>query len=155
MNIYSLYEKCVCSECAGLSLGKYIKLHGECDTCDYCHSNTNFVMAITQILPQMFKSWELYFDNFDDSHFPEEFRTPYDISDIIDEEEAELEDASEEFLKEHGESVGQSYMDTILGYFAKGWVMPAIMLSSIAGGIIGGYIGSRTLKRHFERSGLL
>ena len=58
-------------------------------------------------------------------------------------------------MKEHAEAVGQEYMDTILGYFANGWVMPVIILSSFIGGIIGGYIGSRSLKRHFERSGLL
>ena len=62
---------------------------------------------------------------------------------------------SERFLKEHGEAVGQEYMDTVLGYFARGWVMPLIMLSSFAGGIIGGYIGSKAVKKHFERSGLL
>ena len=62
---------------------------------------------------------------------------------------------SERFMKEHAEAVGQGYMDTILGYFANGWVMPVIILSSFIGGIIGGYIGSRSLKRHFERSGML
>ena len=93
-----LYEKAICSECAGVSLGKYIELCGENETCDYCKSSKKFVMTIEQLLPRMYKSWELYFSNFDDSSFHEEFRTPYYLSDIVDEIEVELNDANEKFI---------------------------------------------------------
>ncbi len=40
-----LYKR-VCSNCAGASLGRYIKLHGENDICDYCEKNKNPVISI-------------------------------------------------------------------------------------------------------------
>lgn len=96
----SVYGKEVCCKCAGTSLGRYIKKHGENGTCDYCGGETNPTMQIEQILPKMYKSWELYFSNYEDSSFSEEFRTEYLIGDIVEEEEVELTDANEDFLSD-------------------------------------------------------
>ena len=96
----NIYNKAVCSKCAGESLGRYINLNGDKEICDYCEKDENPVIQIETLLPVMYKSWELYFSNFDDSSFHEEFRTPYYLSDIVDDEDVELTDANETFLSD-------------------------------------------------------
>lgn len=90
--------KRICSACAGMSLGQCIDSHGKIGACDYCGQNDKSVMLIADLLPRMYKSWELYYSNFDDSFFHEDFRTPYYLSDIIYDEVLELDDAREAFL---------------------------------------------------------
>ena len=96
-----LYEKAICPECAGFSLGRYIKSHGECDICNYCRSNTKPVMTIEQLLPRMYKSWELYYES------PEEYPALqtsqylyYADSMIDDDDDLELYDAKDEFIND-------------------------------------------------------
>lgn len=96
----SVYYKQVCSTCAGVSLGRYIDSHGKMDTCDYCGENDRSVMFIVDLLSRMYKSWKMYYSNFDDSFFHEDFRTPYYLSDIIYDEVVELDDARETFLSD-------------------------------------------------------
>ena len=52
-----ILDKRVCSNYAGASLGRYIKLHGENDICDYCEKNKNPVISIDELLPRMYESW--------------------------------------------------------------------------------------------------
>ena len=63
--------------------------------------------------------------------------------------------ASEEALAEHAVSMGTEYIDTVLGYFANWWVLPAILLSAFIGGVLGGLLGKKVLRKHFIRSGVL
>lgn len=95
-----IFDKCVCSKCAGTSLGRYIDLYGEKDICDYCGKDFNPIMTIDVILPRLFKSWTLYYSNFEDSYFPDDFRTPYYLSDIVNDEDSELYDAKPEFIND-------------------------------------------------------
>ncbi len=62
---------------------------------------------------------------------------------------------SEEFLNSHAASVGEDYMNAVLGYFSHWWVLPAVILSAFVGGLLGGFLGKKVLKKHFVRSGLL
>lgn len=62
---------------------------------------------------------------------------------------------SEEFLAKTAASMGQEYLNTVTGYFAHWWVMPAIFLSAFIGGLLGGFIGKKVLRKHFVRSGVL
>jgi len=62
---------------------------------------------------------------------------------------------SEEFLAKTAASMGQEYLDTVVGYFSNWWVMPAIFLSAFIGGLLGGFIGKKVLRKHFVRSGVL
>lgn len=96
----SLLNKSVCVKCAGISLGRYINSHGENDKCDYCGKENRHVMTIEQIMHRLYESWKLYYSNFDDSFFPDDLRTPYYLSDIVDDELVELYDAKESFLKD-------------------------------------------------------
>lgn len=63
--------------------------------------------------------------------------------------------ASEEALAEHAVSMGKEYIETVVGYFANWWVLPAILLSAFIGGVLGGMLGKKVLKKHFIRSGVL
>lgn len=95
-----ILDKRVCSNCAGVSLGRYIKLHGENDICDYCGKNKNPVISIDELLPRMYESWGVYYSNYDDSFFSDNFRTPYYVSDIINDDLVELTDANDFFLND-------------------------------------------------------
>lgn len=63
--------------------------------------------------------------------------------------------ASEETLADHAVSVGQEYMNVVLGYFSNWWVLPVILLSAFVGGGLGGILGKKVLRKHFIRSGVL
>ena len=46
-------------------------------------------------------------------------------------------------------------MNTIAGYFKIWWVFPVMIILCFLGGLIGGLIGRKVMKKHFEKSGLL
>ena len=62
---------------------------------------------------------------------------------------------SKDFLDKTASSMGQDYYNTVAGYFAIWWVLPAILVSGFVGGILGGLFGKKVLNKHFERSGLI
>lgn len=62
---------------------------------------------------------------------------------------------SEEFLAKTAASMGQEYLNTVVGYFAHWWVMPVIFISAFIGGLLGGFIGKKVLRKHFARSGVI
>lgn len=62
---------------------------------------------------------------------------------------------SEEFLAQTAASMGQDYLNEVVGYFSIWWVLPAVLLSGFVGGLLGGMLGRKVLKKHFERSGLI
>ena len=35
------------------------------------------------------------------------------------------------------------------------WIMPILYITTFAGGILGGLLGKKVLKKHFEKAGLL
>lgn len=51
------------------------------------------------------------------------------------------------------ESFGQAYKDTILKIMPE-WLFPVLLVSTFVFGIIGGLLGKKMLKKHFERAGL-
>lgn len=51
------------------------------------------------------------------------------------------------------ESFGQAYKDTILKIMPD-WLFPVLLVSTFVFGIIGGLLGKKMLKKHFERAGL-
>lgn len=63
--------------------------------------------------------------------------------------------ASEEWLAGKSAGYGEAYMSTIAGYFKIGWVFPIVIVLCFIGGLAGGLIGRKVMKKHFERSGLL
>ena len=63
--------------------------------------------------------------------------------------------ASKEWLSKKAISYGEVYINSVSGFFDYNWIFPVLMLSAFVGGIIGALIGKSTLKKHFERSGLL
>ncbi len=62
---------------------------------------------------------------------------------------------SEEYLAKTAASMGQEYLNTVTGYFAHWWVLPAVFISAFIGGLLGGFIGRKVLRKHFVRSGIL
>lgn len=63
--------------------------------------------------------------------------------------------ASEEWIVERGQTYGEDFMRTTVGYFEHPWLMPLIIIMCFAGGALGGLLGNAVLKKHFEKSGLL
>lgn len=95
-----LKEKSVCPECAGKSLGRYINFHGEIDKCDYCCKKNRPVMQIEQILPRLYKSWELYYESPEDyPNLQNQLYIRYS-TDIIYDDDIELIDSKESFFKD-------------------------------------------------------
>jgi len=62
---------------------------------------------------------------------------------------------SEEYLAKTAASMGQEYLNTVTGYFAHWWVLPAVFISAFIGGLLGGFIGKKVLRKHFVKSGVL
>lgn len=92
----------LCSDCAGYSLGQYIKKHGYEGTCRFCSNQKEKVLPCNEIEEFLLKSWNLYYeeaDNYGSSAF-EELNT-YEISELLeDKDELELDDTNEQFLEE-------------------------------------------------------
>ena len=81
--------------------------------------------------------------------------------------------ASDEWLARKAAGYGEVYMNTIAGYFKKTtkkkkngkktkegyfkiwWVFPVMIILCFLGGLIGGLIGRKVMKKHFEKSGLV
>lgn len=52
-----------------------------------------------------------------------------------------------------GKGGEQAYMDTMMAT-ATGWMLPAMVLSTIACAVVSGLVGLRLLRRQFERAGI-
>lgn len=63
--------------------------------------------------------------------------------------------ASEEWLTEQTATFGNTYVDTIHGVLTNGWAFPSMIIGGFLSGIIGGLIGRKVMKKHFEKSGLV
>lgn len=63
--------------------------------------------------------------------------------------------ASDEWLASKAAGYGEVYMNTIAGYFKIWWVFPVMIILCFLGGLIGGLIGRKVMKKHFEKSGLV
>lgn len=63
--------------------------------------------------------------------------------------------ASEEWLTEQAATFGNTYVDTIHGVLINGWAFPSMIIGGFLSGIIGGLIGRKVMKKHFEKSGLV
>lgn len=63
--------------------------------------------------------------------------------------------ASEEWLKETSKSYGADYMNTVAGYFKHGWLFPVMIGLCFVGGLAGGMLGRKVMKKHFKKSGLV
>ncbi|MDO4799197.1 MAG: MptD family putative ECF transporter S component [Bacillota bacterium] len=63
--------------------------------------------------------------------------------------------ASAEWLAKNAETYGAEFTYTISGWFGYAWVLPAIACLGFVGGILGGLIGRRVLRKHFIKSGLM
>ncbi len=60
-----------------------------------------------------------------------------------------------DLLEQTAASMGQEYLDAVLGYFSNDWGLPLIMLSAFVGGLLGGLLGKVIMKKHFAKSGLV
>ena len=63
--------------------------------------------------------------------------------------------ASEEWLTEQTATYGDTYVYTIHGILTNGWAFPVMIIGGFLSGIIGGLIGRKVMKKHFEKSGLV
>ena len=63
--------------------------------------------------------------------------------------------ASEEWLKAQTTTYGDTYVYTIHGILTNGWAFPVMIIGGFLSGIIGGLIGRKVMKKHFEKSGLV
>ncbi len=52
------------------------------------------------------------------------------------------------------EGYGIEYADTLMSYMPD-WILPVLFISSFICGIIGGFIGQKMFKKHFERAGIV
>lgn len=62
--------------------------------------------------------------------------------------------ASESFLKTAEEGYGQNYAQGLQA-FTSPWVLCAMIASAFIFGILGGLLGGKIFKKHFERSGVV
>ena len=62
--------------------------------------------------------------------------------------------AKQRFLDVCAVYYGQDYANT-LNRLTPWWIIFVFLAMSIAGGFIGGMLGSRILKKHFEKAGIL
>ena len=62
---------------------------------------------------------------------------------------------SDEWLARKAAGYGEVYMNTIAGYFKIWWVFRVMIILCFLGGLIGGLIGRKVMKKHFEKSGLV
>lgn len=49
---------------------------------------------------------------------------------------------------------GQEYADTLMAYMPD-WILPVLLVASFVSGLVGGKIGQRLFKKHFERTGIV
>lgn len=49
---------------------------------------------------------------------------------------------------------GQEYADTLMAYMPD-WILPLLLVASFISGIIGGFIGEKIFRKHFERAGIV
>ena len=49
---------------------------------------------------------------------------------------------------------GQEYVDKMMGYTPT-WVFFAMIAMCLIGGLIGGLLGARVLKKHFRKAGMV
>ncbi len=52
------------------------------------------------------------------------------------------------------EGFGVEYADTLMSYMPN-WILPVLLVASFICGIIGGFIGQKMFKKHFERAGIV
>lgn len=63
--------------------------------------------------------------------------------------------ASQEWLDMQAATYGDTYVTTIDGFLTTTWGFPAMIVGAFVAGLIGGFIGKRVMKKHFEKSGLV
>lgn len=63
--------------------------------------------------------------------------------------------ASEEWIKSTAAGYGEVYMNTVAGYFKIWWVFALMIIACFVGGLLGGLLGRKVLKKHFVKSGLV
>lgn len=64
--------------------------------------------------------------------------------------------ASEEWLAETAAAgYGEAYMNAVSGYLKIWWVFPGMIALCFIGGLVGGLLGRKIMKKHFEKSGLV
>lgn len=63
--------------------------------------------------------------------------------------------ASQDWLDMQAATYGDTYVTTIHGFLTTGWGFPAMILGAFFAGVVGGLIGKRVMKKHFEKSGLV
>lgn len=51
------------------------------------------------------------------------------------------------------QNFGQEYIDAVTGMLPV-WMCPVLLVADIVCGLIGGWIGSKVLKKHFEKAGI-
>ncbi len=49
---------------------------------------------------------------------------------------------------------GEEYIGVLTGIFSNTWLIPALIISCIVCGWIGGFLGMALLKKHFEKAGI-
>lgn len=57
------------------------------------------------------------------------------------------------YFQSMGEGYGSEYAEAVLK-LTPNWIIPIIVVSGFAGGLIGALIGKAVLKKHFERAGM-
>lgn len=62
--------------------------------------------------------------------------------------------ASADWIKEQSAAYGEQYVMTTVGYFSHSWVILLLFIAGFISCLIGGYIGNKVFKKHFERSGI-
>lgn len=63
--------------------------------------------------------------------------------------------ATEEKIASTSATYGAEYTSTVAGYFTNPWVFVILIAACFAGGLIGGILGTKIFKKHFERSGIV
>ena len=92
-------EKTVCFNCAGKSLGDYIREHGTEDKCSYCSTiGNNVAIPILDLKECILNAWGMFYSDEGDIYYGEEneILTSWDL--IFYSPFTELDDAKETFL---------------------------------------------------------
>ena len=119
----------LCSDCAGISLGIYIKKYGYQGECRFCNKQKEKILPCNEVESFLLNAWSIYYEDADNcGSSVYEVLDSYGISELLEDKETlELEDTNEQFLEELESDFSEKQWFPLGDYEIQG---PAEMLYS-------------------------